>query len=130
MIGNVGDLVGKQARIDRVQHGARTGHGIVRFQMPVAIPGQGGDPVAHADTEAMQGVRQPARALVAIAVGIAVHIALDPPRNDFAAPIMTRCKLDNAGNQQGLIHHLAHHWTQGECRHRASWVGYSVIVGI
>jgi len=58
-------------------------------------------PGRHADAEAMQGIGQAARALVAIAVGVAVHIALHPPRNDFAASIMTRCKLDNAGNQQG-----------------------------
>ncbi len=79
MVGDIGDLLRMQARIDRMQHGAGTGHGVVGFHMAVAIPRQRGDAVAHLDAHALQGMGQLAGALAAIAVGIAVQVAFDAP---------------------------------------------------
>ena len=46
MIGDIRDLLGKQARIDGVHDRTHAGNAVEGFQMTKAVPGQCGDPVA------------------------------------------------------------------------------------
>ena len=52
MVGDPDDLVGMQARVERVQHRARAGDRVVQLQVAVAVPGQRGDAVAELDAAA------------------------------------------------------------------------------
>jgi hypothetical protein len=51
---------------------------------------------------------------VAIGIGIAVNIALDPARHHLCFAILAIGGLYDAGNEQGLAHHLPHY--------RAFWI--------
>ena len=53
MVGDPDHLVGMQARVQRVQHGARARHRVVQLHVAVAVPGQRGDAVAEADAAAL-----------------------------------------------------------------------------
>ena len=108
MITNVGQLLGMQPWIDRMQDCAGSGNAVVRFQMPVAVPCQGCHPLALSHAEAVQRVRKALGALVAFAESVTVQVAFHAARDDLAATVVPRGKLDNAGDQQGLAHHLAH----------------------
>ena len=46
VVGDVDDLVGMQARIERVQHGARARHRVVELDVAIAVPGQRRDALA------------------------------------------------------------------------------------
>jgi hypothetical protein len=106
MVDDVRQLLGMQARIDRVQHRAGTGDRVIRFHVAVAVPGQRGHALAHRHAEPAERVGQPARSCVAVAVGIAVQVALDAARDDLAGAEMAVGVRDDAGDEQRLLHHL------------------------
>ena len=56
VVGDPGDLVRMQARIDGVQHAPGAADAEVHFQVAIAVPGQGGDAVGE-----QQLHRRPAR---------------------------------------------------------------------
>ena len=62
VVQDVVDLLGKEPRIDRVQHSSDAGDSEIEFEMPVRVPGEGGDAVARADAHAQQSVGKPCRA--------------------------------------------------------------------
>src|SRR5271155_868878 len=49
MVDDVDELLGKQARIDRMQDAAGAGHPIIKLEMSPRIPGKRGDAFAWAD---------------------------------------------------------------------------------
>ena len=51
VVGDVDDLVGVQARVERVQHRARAGDRVVELHVAVAVPGERGDAVAGLDAQ-------------------------------------------------------------------------------
>ena len=51
------DLVGKEARIDRVQNASRAGYAIVDFQMAPAVPGKRRDAVPGFRPERVERIR-------------------------------------------------------------------------
>ena len=63
VVGDVGDLLGEQARVDGVADRADAGDGVVELEMAVAVPGQRRHPVAGLDAEPDQRVGEPADAL-------------------------------------------------------------------
>ncbi len=60
MIADPHDLVGVQARIERVQHSARPGHRVVQLEVAVAVPGDRAHAVAVHDAERGERPGQPA----------------------------------------------------------------------
>ena len=105
VIGNVGDLLGKETRIDRVQHGAHAGHAIVEFHVPIAVPGQRGDAVAPLYAQCRQRPGDALRAGVNIAVRAAVDRSLDRARNNFNAGMKRVGVLDQRRNEQRAVLH-------------------------
>ena len=59
VVGDVGQLLGEQPEVQRVEHGAHRGDGQVGLEVLLGVPGEGGDPVALPDAEAGQGRGQP-----------------------------------------------------------------------
>ena len=67
-----GELLGRQAQIERVHHRAHARHGEVELEMAVVVPGQRGHPVAGLDAEAGERVAETPHAGDEIAVGVAM----------------------------------------------------------
>ena len=57
MVGNPGNLVRVQTRVDGVQHAADAADAKVQLQMAVAVPGQGRHALAERNVQAIQRVR-------------------------------------------------------------------------
>jgi hypothetical protein len=122
VVGDVGDLVGVQARVDGVQHRARARHRVVQLHVAVAVPGQRGHAVAHLDAQTRQRVGHAARTRGQFLVGGAVDVAFDPARHDLAFGVVPFGVNDEGRNQQRLLHHLAKHGVScGRARWPAFW---------
>ena len=62
MVQDPGDLIWKQARIDRVVNGANAGDAIPGFHMAPSIPGERGDTVTQLDAIALKALGNTDRA--------------------------------------------------------------------
>jgi len=89
MIGDVRNLLRVQPRVDGVQYRAHTGDTVIRFEVPVTVPRQRRDPVAHPDAAVRQSIRKLARAPVAFPIVVSMNIALDAAGNDFSIAVIT-----------------------------------------
>ena len=58
VVHDVGELVGEQADVERVEHAAHAGNGEVRLEMLLGVPREGRDPITRLDAEAAQRPRQ------------------------------------------------------------------------
>ena len=105
MVGDVDHLLREEARVDRVDHRAGAGHRVIDLEMPVAVPGQRGDAVLHADPELGQGLGQAPGPRMGIPVGIAVEIALHPLGHDFRVAVVPVGVADEVADQQRHVHH-------------------------
>ena len=105
MIDDIDDLIGKQARIDRVQDGADTGRGIEHLEMPDGVPRQRADTVALDDAEALQCKRHAFRAVVHLRIIGAQQIAFDLAADDFRVAMPVRRILNEAAQQERHVHH-------------------------
>jgi len=109
VVGDPGDLLGVQARVDGVQHAARAAHTEVHLHVAVAVPGQRGHAVAELQAQPVERIGQAACALAQVLVGVAVDVALHAPRDDFGVAMVAFCELDQRRDQQGLALHQAQH---------------------
>jgi hypothetical protein len=109
VIGDVGDLLGEEPRVDGVDHGAAAGDRVVDLVVPEAVPGEGGDAVVALHAELPQGVGEAAGARVRLSVGIAVDAALHRFRHDLGRAVMAVGMADQAADQQRHVHHQAVH---------------------
>ena len=89
LVGDEGDLLGRQPDVERVQHRTHRWDGQVRGQVLGVVPHEGRHPLVAGDTDAAQRIRQPGRLLPDFAIGrvpvpvtrrrrhraVAVHIA-------------------------------------------------------
>ena len=105
VVGDVGDLLGEQPRVDGVADGADAGDGVVELEVAVAVPGQRRDPVAGLDAEPDQRVRQPADALARLGVAVAMEAAFDGLGHHLHVGIDVGRKVDHARDQQRPVHH-------------------------
>jgi hypothetical protein len=109
MVQDPGDLFGMQAWIDGVHHSAHAADPVVKLQVAVAVPGDARHPIAGGDACRTERARQLPGTLLAISVGVAVHVALDAPRDDLGLAEVSRGVAQDRRHQQGHIHHLAKH---------------------
>ena len=77
VVDGVQDLLGRQADVDGVQHGAHHRHAKEALQVAVAVPVHHRHRVARLDAEAGEPGRQPADALEQRSVVEALHVAVD-----------------------------------------------------
>jgi hypothetical protein len=109
MVGDPDDLVRVQARVERVQHGARTRHRVVQLHVAVAVPRQRRDAVAELDALRGERVGHPARTAGELAIGRAVEVTLDAARDHFALAVVALGVDQQRRDQQRLLHHQSVH---------------------
>ncbi|MNT22939.1 hypothetical protein D3C72_1583410 [compost metagenome] len=83
MVDDVFEMLRRQPRVDRVQHGAKAHYREVQFEMAIGVGRQRRHHAAMPDTELLQGNRQAARALAKLAPVAAVDGAFDRARDDL-----------------------------------------------
>jgi hypothetical protein len=108
VVGDVGDLVGVQARVDGVQHRAHAADRVVQLHVAVAVPGQRGHAVAATSRPARPAPWPWARRERGqLLVGGAVDVAFDAARDDLAFAVVVPLGVhEQGGNQQRLLHEL------------------------
>ena len=84
VVDHVGDLLGEQPQVDRVQNRADARNREVALEVALRVPREGPDPLAARDTKGAQGARQPVDPLDDLAVAGA-RDALVGERDDLAA---------------------------------------------
>ena len=75
--------------------------------MPVVVPGNGADRAARTEAHRLQGIGQLARTRRALGIGIAEQRTVGFAGNDFDIAELAGGMFDDAGNEQGTIHHQA-----------------------
>jgi hypothetical protein len=95
--------------IDRVHDRADAGHRVVQLEVTVAVPGEGRDAVAGRYAEAPECACEPSRAVVRVAVGIAVKGTFDAARDDLRVAVKAVRVTDQRRNHQRHLHHRAIH---------------------
>ena len=109
MIDDIADVVGVQARIDRVADRPHARRGIIDLQMSVAVHRQRADPVAGLDAQGLQRPHQPAGPALRVGPGVPVNVALDILGDDFRCPMVPRRMLQHGGDHQRLRLHQSEH---------------------
>jgi hypothetical protein len=109
MIDDVAELIDRQPRIDRVADGADARDGVVQLQVPVRIPGDGGDAIVGPYAQRLQRVGELTAAPGSIPIGITMQVAFRGPRNDFLLRIARGRVFDDLRGHQGPIHHQSTH---------------------
>ena len=109
MIDDVSELVGKQARIDGVDHRARAGHRVIELEVAIAVPRERADAIARLHAQARQCAGEAARADVGGAIGVTVDRAFDGARHDLGVAVVAIRVADQRRDHQRLIHHQAEH---------------------
>ena len=99
VIEDIDQLLLEQSRVDRVAHRAYARDAVIKLEMAIAVPRQGGDPVALVDAQGLQHVGQLLDPGVAITPGIAVCRPLSGQRDDFHVPVAALCVLNHRRNQ-------------------------------
>jgi hypothetical protein len=107
IVDDPGDLLGDQARVQRVQHAAAARDTEVQLEVPIAVPGQRGDAFPRLDADTADRVRHLTGTSMQRAVGSAVNVALDPARHDLDVGVMAVGMLDQCADEQGRLHHLS-----------------------
>ena len=105
MVDDIGHLVRRQARVDGMADRADTGDGVIQLQVAVAVPGQGGDPVAGFHAQRHQAVGQPCHPLQGPCVALAVQAALDRDRYDFRLAVNAGAVIQHVDQRQRRLHH-------------------------
>ena len=83
MVEDVGDLFGEQPRVQRMQHRAHAGDGVVQLEVPEIIPGHRRDAVARPDPGRGERVSELARAPEDVGVGAAMTRMIGGHRDDL-----------------------------------------------
>ena len=108
MVHDVGDLVREQPRIDRVTDGAAAGDGVVQLEVPVVVPGEGGD--AFAWPHAKPVLERPGQLLGAPGeggIGRAVRGRIRRAGHHLDRAVARRRVVQYRRDQKRPIHHQA-----------------------
>ena len=109
MVGDVGDMLGRQPRVDGVQHRADAGDAEIELEMAVGVPGDGADPVAELDAQPLQRLGELLGALGRVPIAVAVDRPLDGARDDLDLGIVGGGEVDDLRNQQRTVLHQPKH---------------------
>jgi hypothetical protein len=101
---NEGDLIGEEPDVDGVQDRADHRDGVVQFQVTVSVPRERGDPIARADPERAQGVRELRDAPPEIGIAQA-HDRGTVARDDLFAGMIAQRVFEDRANRERLIGH-------------------------
>ena len=109
VVGDVGDVLGRQPRVDRVQHGADAGDAEIELEVAIGVPGDGADRIAELDAQPLQGLGELLGALGRVLVAVAVDRPLDRAGHDLDVGVVPSGKVDDLRNQQRTVLHQAEH---------------------
>ena len=109
MIGDIGDLFGRQAGVDRMGHPPAAGHAEIDLQMAAVVPGDGADTRTGRHAQPIQRRGQPARMFRHPRPIAARDLARGLDRDHLGAAVKARRVVDQRVHRQLLIHHLAGH---------------------
>ena len=107
--GDVGQVVGMQPQVERVQHGAAAGNRHVGFEMLVMVPAKRGHAIAVFDAQFLQGHGQPLGPLDHVAIGVAMDRFVGQPGDDLAIVVQLLRAAEHRGNRQLEVHDQAVH---------------------
>jgi hypothetical protein len=106
---DIGDLVGEEARVHRVQHRAHARDGVVELQVLARVPAEGRDPVAGPHAEPDQRLGEFPSAFRDLGPGGARDGALGIDGDDLrAAVVLRRVAQDRRDEELVLLHQAAH----------------------
>ena len=103
VIGDVFDLLGEEARVDRVQHGADAGDAEVELHVAIAVPRERGNAIAGSHAENPERLGKLLRAAMNVGVRTTMERTLDRARDDLAARMKPVRVLDQRRDQQRAI---------------------------
>ena len=109
MVGDPGDLLGEEARVQRVVDRAGAGDAVPGFEVPPAVPGERADAVADADAVLDEALSHLERALADRGVARLVDRPLDRARDHLAIRMVGRGMIDDAVHQKRPVLHQAAH---------------------
>ncbi len=108
VVDDVGELVGEQADVQRVQHAARARGAEIEFEMARRIPAEGGDTAVLRDTELVEHPSQPAGALGPGRIGGALT-ARAGGGDDLLVPVVLLGAIEQVGDREWDVLHQALH---------------------
>ncbi len=109
VIDDVLQLLGEQARVDRMQHPPRGGDAIVELEVTIGVPGERRDPVAGLEPERVERVGQPFRPRRDLGVGRAMDRAVGAARDDLAFAVPAGGIVDERRDQKRTLLHQSKH---------------------
>ena len=116
VVDDVGDLLGEQADVERVQHPAGAGRREVQLEVAGGVPGEGGHPAVGRDAEVVEhaaqaaGPRRPTRRRCARSTPSAVAVTISLSREQALGPV------EEVGQRERTVLHQALHgspWFRG-----------------
>jgi hypothetical protein len=107
--GDVGQVVGMEAQVERVQHEPARGKAEIRLEMTLVVPRKGRDAVPALEAERTECGAESARACEAVAVGVAVQRPVGPAADDLAIAVQAFCVAKQGGQRQRRVHHQTTH---------------------
>ena len=120
VIDDVDELIGVEARVHRMHHGARARDAVEELEVAVRVPAERADPVARAHTEPAECLGQALGPAMRVGVRVAMDRSVDVARDDRRAAMERRRVLDRARDHQRHVHDraLQHESLPGEAVQR------------
>ena len=110
VIGDVDELLIKQARIDRMQDAADAHCAVPAHQMATVVHRQRRDPVTLSDTQCLERLRHPLGVVTDASPISPRFVPVGPARDNFAAAIFARGMIDQRSNpKRPVLHPTQHH---------------------
>ena len=109
VVRDIGDIVGMQAQVQRVQHAAGAGHREVRLEVRVVVPHQRRHALAALQAQLLQCAAERERAAVEIGVAIAMQAAVGQARDDFRLREQLPRAREDVRERQRKLHHCRLH---------------------
>ncbi len=108
VVGDVRELLGKEADVERVQHRAHRGHREVRLEMLLRVPAEGRDAIAGGDAEPRERRRQALGTLGDVGEARVTRVVVRAGR-DRALRMHRPSVREEVGDGEGVILHRRAH---------------------
>ena len=111
VIGDEGDIVGRQSQVERVQDAARGDHAEVSLVVGVVVPHEGRHAIPTLQTRPLQCLGQQTRAPVEVGIGIAMQRLVRHARHDLVRAEQLPRPLQKMRQIERGAHHGGLHFT-------------------
>jgi hypothetical protein len=104
VVEHVGDLIGEESNVDRMEDGPDHGNREVQLQVAVPVPRERGDAISRVDAEPAERMREPRDPLRELHVG-EVNDLRAVARDDLFARVRAHGMIEDVAYRQGPIGH-------------------------